>query len=164
MTQESLFCLKYLYQSGYFPKEEAPRIQALISRLKNDYQLVKVEDDGFFKELAEKLRELWPPGEKDGKFAWRDSVPNLIKRLKVAWSLFGLENYNVEDCLSAARRYLAQYEMNAKYMKTLKYFILKQTAVKDADGNTKYIQESSLAVMLQDQPKEEVSIFAGELI
>lgn len=40
----------------------------------------------FFEELAERLREMWPPGEKDGKYPWRDSVGNLARRLELLWA------------------------------------------------------------------------------
>lgn len=106
----------------------------------------------FFDQLATTLREMWPPGEKAGKWPWRDSVPNLSKRLKTLWELRSLKDYTIDDCVMAARRYLAQFENNAKYMQTLKYFILKQEAITDKDGTNRYVSTSKFADMIESNP------------
>lgn len=103
----------------------------------------------YFVTLAEGLRELWPAGEKDGKWPWRDSVSNLTRRLKNLWDIRELKEYPLDACLSVARRYLAQYEDNAKYMQTLKYFILKQDEVVGKDGRIHYTNKSVFADMLE---------------
>lgn len=117
-----------------------------------EFNKISEEKEAFFKELAEKLRQLWPSGEKDGKYPWRDSVVNITERLKLVWSIRNLKDYTIDECLTAARRYLNQYENNAKYMKTLKYFILRQNErVVHKDGRIHYINQSTFADMLENQ-------------
>ena len=104
----------------------------------------------FFIELAEGMRELWPPGEKDGKWPWRDSVGNLSRRLMHLWDVRKLGDHTIDECLTVSRRYLAQFEDNAKYMQTLKYFILKQDEIKCQNGRRKLIDKSVFADMLEN--------------
>ena len=116
--------------------------------------LSKIEEqetsNNFYETLAIELRKLWPQGEKDGKYPWRGSVEDIAKRLKLLWAIRELKKYTLEDCLSIARRYLSQFETNAKYMKTLKYFILRQNEKVIAnDGKIHYINQSTLADMLE---------------
>ncbi len=40
------------------------------------------DGENFLRVVAKGLRELWPTGEKDGKWPWRDSVTNIEKRLE----------------------------------------------------------------------------------
>ena len=106
----------------------------------------------FYAELAEALRKLWPPGEKDGKWPWRDSVDNLTRRLKTLWDIRNLGERTIDECIMAAQRYLAQFQDNAKYMQTLKYFILKQDDIIDKNGKHKYINVSKFADLLESNP------------
>lgn len=164
-TEESLFCIKYLLEHGWL-NDQKQQAELLSEHLSTDFTLVKLEAD-FFTELASKLRNLWPPGEKDGKYPWRDSVQNLCKRLRLVWTTREMEKYTIDDCLSAAQRYLAQFEDNAKYMRTLKYFILKQTSILDAKGKRRLVNQSLLADMLENEPVNEEFPefqFEGELV
>ena len=105
----------------------------------------------FMEELATKLRDLWPAGEKDGKYPWRDSVSNLVKRLEFLWKERNLKDkYTIDDCLIAARRYLAQFENNVKYMQILKYFIFKQNKLVAKDGKVTYTYKSTFSDLLED--------------
>lgn len=106
-------------------------------------------NDEFFTTLASKMRVLWPQGDKEGKWAWRDSVPNLAKRLKTLWEIRKLRSFNIEDCLIVCRKYLSQYENDVKYMQVLKYFILKQKEIVGSDGRIKYLSSSRFADMLE---------------
>lgn len=103
----------------------------------------------YFTEIAKGLRELWPAGEKDGKYPWRDSVPNLAKRLKLIWEYRDMQEYSLDLCLAAGRKYLAQFERDARYMQTLKYFIFKQGRLIGKDGRITYIYNSKFADMLE---------------
>lgn len=152
-TNEALFCVKYLNDRGFFPLDTAT-VNAMLKNCQvQDYAFIKVEGDGFFETLAKKLRDMWPAGEKEGKYPWRDSVSNISKRLRTVWTIRHLENYSLDDCLRAARRYLSQYEDNVKYMQILKYFIMKQKSITDATGKITYINESKFADMLESQEK-----------
>lgn len=164
-TEESLFCMKYLLDHGWFEDQRA-EIESITEHLETDFTLVEVKSS-FFTELASKLRELWPPGEKDGKYPWRDSVSNLAKRLQFLWTMRDMKDYTIDQCLTAARRYLAQFEDNVKYMRILKYFILKQSSIVDSKGGQKLVNQSLLADMLESSPEEAFEpelVFKGELI
>lgn len=154
-TKEAIFCAKYLKENGYLSGDKLDELSALIDDLDVDFNLVRIRKD-YYTELAEKLRELWPSGNKDGKYPWRDSVKNLAYRLKYIWALRGLKEYTVDDVLSVARKYLAQYENDATYMQTLPYFICKQKrATIDADGKIDYETKSVLADMLESLTDEQ---------
>ena len=145
-SQEVKFCVKYLLDHGI----NALNFQAVVNQvtpLDKKFDLVQVKKkDNFFDELAARLRELWPPGEK------RDSVGNLSRRLEMLWKERGYTDKSIEQCLTVARRYLAKFEDNVKYMQTLKYFILKQENLIDKKtGKIKYINKSVFADMLESE-------------
>ena len=177
-TSEIKFCVRYLVEHGVSSREFAILSQA-VSRAPSEpeYALVKLEKDDFFTELAEGLRELWPSGEKDGKFPWRDSVSNLSRRLQQLWKeRFPDTSFTIDQCLTVARRYVARYENNTKYMRTLKYFIMKQETLKKPNGRATIINHSDFADMLEGKAEEDavlngwddvlnnVSFGEGELI
>jgi len=156
-TEEELFCLKVLYENGRLPEAYIDPAKDALKDFHTEFKFVRVQND-FFTELAEKMRLLWPTGEKkvvnkDGTisyYPWRDSVKNLVKRLTALWEVRALKDYTLEECLTVARRYLAQFENNAKYMKTLKYFILRQNENVIGDkGKIHYINNSTFADMLE---------------
>jgi len=111
--------------------------------------VVTKKEKSFYEQLAEKLRELWPKGDKDGKYAWRDSVTNISKRLKTLWEVRNLKDYTIEECLAAANKYLSEFENDVHYMQVLKYFILKQREIVDAKGHIKYESTSRFADILE---------------
>lgn len=174
LTDKALFCLNYLYHYGFFQEEEEQIRQYLDTQEIPNYRLVKEAGVDFFTQLATELRKLWPSGEKDGKYPWRDSVANLSRRLDTLWKLRNLEGYTLDECLRAARQYLAQYETNMKYMQILKYFILKQNTITEKDGKMRIVNDSKFADMLESLPRfvpnessdvTELSLFEqGELI
>lgn len=147
-SDEAIYCVKYLAERGYLNQEKLTEIAMLLDDFDVDFKMVRIEKD-FFTRLAEALRPLWPAGEKDGKYPWRDSVANLSRRLYTLWNVRNLKEYTIEQCLTVARRYLAQYETNAKYMRTLKYFILKQGEIIDKAGLIRRTNESIFADMLE---------------
>ena len=154
MSPEIKFCARYLRDHGISALDYSKIILALSP---NDptYTLVKQSGSNFFEELAEKLRELWPPGEKDGKYPWRDSVSNLSRRLRALWAerfpTVKDGTYTIDECLTVARKYLAQFEDNAKYMMTLKYFIMKQDKIVNKNGHAIIINKSVFADMLESK-------------
>lgn len=153
-SEETVFCVKYLKERGFLSEDKLDEIAGLIDELGGEFKFMKVKQ-GFYTELATKLRELWPSGEKDGKYPWRDSVTNLARRLETMWAARNLGEIPIEVCLTAARRYLAQYENNTKYMMTLKYFILKQGKITEDDGNVKLLQKSQFADMIESLTEED---------
>lgn len=162
------FCVRYLSNIGV----DAGRFDTLLNSVKQkpvvEYALIR-QDNTFFSQVAAGLRDLWPPGKKDGKFDWRESVSVLTDRLKFIWMEQEVdEDYTVEDCLQAGRQYLSRFEHEStKYMQLLKYFIFKQkdTGV-NKNGIIKKTYESTLLNMLRDKQKEEFAetLLEGEVI
>lgn len=136
-----------------FPQEKVSERNAYIKGFIDGLLEASREPDDFYETLAKKLRELWPAGEKDGKYPWRDSVKNLKLRLEFLWKDRNLKGkYTLDDCLMAARRYLSQYENNVTYMQTLKYFIFKQDKIIDHNGKGVVTYKSTFADMLESNP------------
>ena len=153
-SDEAIFCAKYLNDRGFLEKDKLEEITALIDDLDADFQFIKVNLN-FYVHLAKALRELWPTGEKDEKYPWRESVANLSRRLETLWAARNLKEIPIETCVMVARRYLAQFENNTKYMQTLKYFVLKQGKIVGNDGGVRYIQQSQFADMLESITDED---------
>ena len=150
MTAEDLFCVKHLYEQGVTSKTFDSLVELLDRFDVSDYTITKVGKESFYEDLAKNLRELWPPGEKDGKYPWRDSVKNISFRLKALWEDRKLSDFTIDDCLMVARRYLARFEQDTKYMMLLKYFIWKQKKlVNPTTGKITYVYDSMLADMLE---------------
>ena len=90
-----------------------------------------------FESLADKLRELFPRGSKDGKHQWRGSTKQVADRLMLMESKFG--KFTDEQAIDATKRYLEAYNNgNEPFMRTLPYFIIK---VKRADGITELVSD-----------------------
>lgn len=124
----------------------------LISSFTGEFELVRV-NVGYFEELAKRLIELWPEGLKDNKYPWRESVTNLTARLQLVWTDRKLtpEKYPVERCITVARRYVNQFTENAKYMQTLRNFVMKQDFV-GGTGTLIQTYKSMFADMLVSTP------------
>lgn len=157
LTPEIRFCIQYLRENNV---SDGTTFEACMKKVKPDttpFRLVPLRDDDFFTELASKMRELWPTGKKDGKWDWRESVQNLASRLKWVWAKRELADYTIEDCLLVCRQYLSAYKDNTKYMKLLKYFIIRQKNAEyvGEDGQIHYAYESEFANMLENLTDEE---------
>lgn len=151
LTPEMKFCVRYLLGHGV-DAFNFGLAQLQLGRDDDDFELVKInKDDSFYDELAERLREMWPPGEKDGKWPWRDSVGNLSRRLQHLWEIRKLKQYSIEECVAAANKYLAQFENDTKYMQILKYFILKQDPIATENNRVVYSNKSRLADLLESK-------------
>lgn len=145
VTDEVRFCVKYLKDQGIGLKEIA-ELYKDIHKFRKNYRLVEVKAD-FFNELAEGLRELWPPGNKSGKYPWRDSKETIAARLQLLWSVRELPDVTVDYCLSVARRYVNGFKDDTTFMRTLKYYIIKTTNT--IEGSTRKKQyDSPFADML----------------
>lgn len=153
-SDEAIFCVKYLKNQGLLNEDTLMDILEQAENTNKQFRLVVV-DRTFFRELAEKLRELWPSGNKSDKYPWRDSVDNLVKRLDTLWTIRNLGEYDMDTCLAVARRYLARFTNDVKYMQTLKYFILKQDRVIQSDGRIRYVSKSMFADMLENVTEED---------
>ena len=158
------FCVKYLQERGFLG--EVNEIAKTLGDFNKEFILAEVKSD-FFLELANALRELWPQGEKDGKYPWRCNPSELSKRLAFVWEDRKLGHYTIDQCTAVARKYLAQYEHNAKYMQILKYFVFKQQRLINHDGKISVINKSVFADMLEgNEFQEEWGVLEtqGELV
>lgn len=161
------FCVRYLLANGVDCSRFSEIAAALPPKPEGSYTLLKQQGQSFFTDVATGLRNLWPPGNKDGKWPWRESVPVLVDRLKFIWEKNELEDkYTVDDCLEAGRKYIAQFENSSvKYMQVLKYFIFKQKDTgTDEKGFIKKTYESTLVKMLQDNKNEKQESFDDFII
>lgn len=154
-TEKDLFCYKHLKERGLLSTEHLVLMEDALPNLTVTFEMVRKETHTFFTSLAMALRNLWPAGEKAGKYPWKGSVKEIATRLNKLWSIRKLGNYSLEDCLVVARKYLSQFEDDTKYMKTLKYFILKQKQIVDNDGRITYINESQFADMLEGKTEQD---------
>lgn len=90
-----------------------------------------------FENLANQLRELFPKGYKDGKYAWRGSTKIIADRLAIAESKFG--EFSDEQAIEATKRYVKAYDNgNEPGMRILPYFIIK---AKKEDGLTELVSD-----------------------
>ena len=123
-TDECLFCAQYLFGYGY-TAQDIEEMKPLLKDFSGQFSLSRIQKT-YYDSIAEKLRKIWPPGCKDGKYPWRDSVDVLSKRLQTVWSTRLADKFYPEEyVLQVARQYVSQFQDDTKYMKLLKYFILK---------------------------------------
>lgn len=103
-----------------------------------------------YKELAQKLKEVFPPGKKDGTSRyWAEGVTLIERRLKVFEKKYGV--FPEEDILDAAKRYVEGFNGNYKYMRTLRYFIFREEIGAAHDLESK----SDLLTYLENKGEEE---------
>lgn len=90
-----------------------------------DMEITGQNNDYRFLELADKLRELYPTGRKNGtQLQWRDSTKVIAQRLKAFVKKFDCD-FSDEEYVEATRRYISSFNGNYQYMQVLKYFIMK---------------------------------------
>lgn len=154
-TKEVIFCAKYLQRLGLLNDYHIKILSQLAKKSSVEFSMTEVKE-GFFVELATALRPLWPPGDKDGKYAWRDSVENLASRLKTLWDVRGLGSYSIDTCVEIANKYLSRFQNDARYMQILKYFILKQKRVSIGENKYRYVNQSVFADMLESATDDEL--------
>lgn len=85
-----------------------------------------VEDkQGDFEAIANKLREIFPKGNKAGtNYNWRGSTAEIARKLKNLVVKYGCK-FTEEEAIEATKAYVASFNGDYKYMKLLKYFLLK---------------------------------------
>lgn len=80
------------------------------------------EDD--IKELAEKLRSIYPEGKMAGtSYYYRCNKADIIRKLKSFFRRYG--EYTSEQIIEATQRYINSFNGNYTYLRLLKYFIWK---------------------------------------
>lgn len=101
--------------------------------------------------LAEKLKEIFPTGRKDGTSNyWAEGKALIAKRLKAFFKKYGTD-YTDEQIVNAARKYVESFNGNYQFMRTLKYFIFKD---RDIAGEREYT--SDLLNYIENSGQEEI--------
>ena len=87
-------------------------------------KLVENKQDEFIA-LANELKEIFPEGRKAGTtYSWRGSTAEIAKKLKNLVVKYGC-SFTREEAIEATKAYVASFNGDYKYMKLLKYFLLK---------------------------------------
>lgn len=114
-------------------------VKRLVSDILIESDETVVDRDKEFEDLAVKMKELYPSGRKEGTtYMWRGTTAEIAKKLKTLVVKYHFD-FTEEQLLSATRKYVESFNGNYRFMKLLKYFILK--AEKDADGNINVTSE-----------------------
>ena len=88
-------------------------------------------EDERLNNLAEKLKEIFPKGKKEGtKKYWAEGKALIVRRLKLFFSKYG-NNFEDEAIINAAKSYVNSYNGDYTLMRTLHYFILKEDRIND---------------------------------
>lgn len=140
-------CMESLIQKGLAYKDMFYENSIVVSNnIKDTVSSIIIESDKNiidkdqqFTDLANKLRELYPAGRKEGTtYMWRGTTAEIAKKLKTLVVKYGY-SFTEEQVIKATKEYINSFNGNYKRMRLLKYFILKSE--KDADDNVNVISE-----------------------
>ena len=106
--------------------------------------------------LALELMSLVPQTKMPGTpYYYKCNKREIILKLKKFFKLYGF--YPYEDIINATKRYVASFNGDYRYMKLLKYFIMKDEKRTDSDGRG-YVEETSmLATELENKESSDVN-------
>lgn len=106
--------------------------------------------------LALELMNLVPQTKMPGTpYYYKCNKREIILKLKKFFKLYGF--YPYEDIINATKRYVASFNGDYRYMKLLKYFIMKDEKRTDSDGRG-YIEETSmLATELENKESSDIN-------
>ena len=94
--------------------------------LNSEFKGDKGIDTDRYDELADKLRELYPKGRKEGtSYLWRDSHAKIANKLRTLVKKYNFK-FTDEQAINATKKYIESFNGNYSYMQLLKYFILKK--------------------------------------
>lgn len=97
----------------------------LITSIAIDSDVKVLSKDKEFRELADKLKELFPKGKKAGTtYMWRDSTAVIARKLKTLVVKYDYQ-FTEEQAIKATKAYVESFNGDYTYMQLLKYFILK---------------------------------------
>lgn len=113
---------------------------------------IETKEEDRYETLANKLRELYPPGRKEGtNYMWKGTTAEIARKLKTLVVKYHY-NFTDEEAIKATETYIKSFNGNYRLMRLLKYFILK--AEKDEDGNTDI--KSELMNYIENAGQEEL--------
>lgn len=108
---------------------------------------ILIKEDNI-KELADKLREIYPEGKMPGtSYYYRCNRADIIRKLKSFFRRYG--EYTFEQIIEATQKYVTSFNGNYTYLRLLKYFIWKDEV---KDGET--LQVSQLADWIENKNSE----------
>lgn len=126
-------CIASLVEKGWAEQDLFDETKVVLSdNTKEDIFNVLIDSDKLvenkqdnFNSLANKLREIFPRGNKAGtNYNWRGSTAEIARKLKNLVVRYGCR-FTDEEAIEATKAYVASFNGDYKYMKLLKYFLLK---------------------------------------
>lgn len=126
-------CIASLVTKGWAEQDLFDETKVVLSdNTKEDVFNVLIDSDKLvenkqddFNSLANKLREIFPRGNKAGtNYNWRGSTAEIARKLKNLVVRYGCR-FTDEEAIEATKAYVASFNGDYKYMKLLKYFLLK---------------------------------------
>ena len=112
--------------------------------LADSEESIVIKEDGI-KELADKLREIYPEGKMSGtSYYYKCNRADIVRKLKSFFRRYG--EYTSEQIIEATQRYVTSFNGNYTYLRLLKYFIWKD---ENKDGET--LQVSQLADWIENK-------------
>lgn len=157
LTDEPYLSLEKLEQDEKIIKEGIPLQEKyyITNRWDDELSAVIFESDSSLpqvndiSELASKLREIFPKGIKSGSAAWRGNVREITLRLQKFFKLYG-SKYTSEQIIDATQKYVDSFNGDYKFMRILKYFIMKSEVKTDENGVGHIEDTSDLANFLEN--------------
>lgn len=108
--------------------------------------------------LVVQLMDLFPRGKKPANtpIYWRGNKKDNKLRMQKFFKLYG-NKYSDDQIIDATKRYVESFNGDYSYMRTLKYFIWKDSKKVNSEGNI-YIEEvSDLATWIENEGQEDLS-------
>lgn len=149
-----------LIKSGIAQKDVFDPYRIVLSdNVRNDITRILIDCDKNvttsnidFESIAVKMRDMYPKGYKSGTtHLWRDSVAVIVNKLKTLVSKYDFQ-FTEEEAITATQEYLDTYKHDNKYMKLLRYFILKT----DNDGvGNKLVKSDFMTIIENNRFKKE---------
>lgn len=140
----------YLSKEGFFTVEGEMAIGDILNLTKAEPSSEERLDN-----LTTNLMEIFPKGKREGTpYYWRGNRREIKDKLKKFFVYFG-DAYTDAQILDAARKYVASFNGDYRYMRLLKYFIWKNDIKRD--GETSSIEQiSELASYIENAGQENI--------
>lgn len=143
-----------LVEKGYLSKEGFLTVEGEIA-LGDILNLTKTEpsSEERLDNLTTNLMETFPKGKREGTpYYWRGNRREIKDKLKKFFVYFG-DAYTDTQILDAARKYVASFNGDYRYMRLLKYFIWKNDIKRDGEISS-IEQVSELASYIENAGQE----------
>lgn len=120
-----------------------------------------IDDEERLKNLATKMKEVYPKGKMPGTpYYYQCNTREIMLKLKKFFKIYG--NYTDDDIVGAAKRFIASFNGNYKFLPLIKYFIFKDKLVMDEDGQQHVSPESQLATFLENKDNNDNLVAASD--